>query len=147
MVRVLRVNIPVNLPNFTQLASFLHHPLPYVAEALQLQPAYCATNRGKKLCYGKKSALTLTCKTCRLSLNSTNMGKSLCHPPKFVIPFCKAKLPHTQREMEDKISLYFSRGAKEVWLCDPDGNLTFHIPADVVPQSMLFPLFPQRLET
>lgn len=54
---------------------------------------------------------------------------------------------NTHREMEDKISLYFSRGAKEVWLCDSDGNLTFHIPADVVPQSVLFPLFPQRLET
>lgn len=53
---------------------------------------------------------------------------------------------NTSREMEDKIMLYFSRGAKEVWLCDAAGNMTFHIPAEVVERSVLFPTFPQQVE-
>ncbi|HPE60049.1 MAG: Uma2 family endonuclease [Thiothrix sp.] len=52
---------------------------------------------------------------------------------------------NTNREMEDKISLYFSRGAKEVWLCDPEGRITFHIPAEVLSQSVMFPGFPQQV--
>ena len=53
---------------------------------------------------------------------------------------------NTSREMEDKIALYFSRGAKEVWLCDPDGNITFYIPAATVPHSILFPTFPTKVD-
>lgn len=49
-------------------------------------------------------------------------------------------------EMVDKISLYFSRGAKEVWLCDPEGNMTFHIPAEIVKRSLLFPTFPLKVD-
>lgn len=53
---------------------------------------------------------------------------------------------NSSREMEEKIMLYFSRGAKEVWLCDAAGNMTFHIPAEVVERSVLFPAFPQQVE-
>lgn len=53
---------------------------------------------------------------------------------------------NTDREMDDKITLYFSRGAKEVWLCTPDGNLTFYVPGEIVLQSKLFPTFPQQIE-
>jgi len=53
---------------------------------------------------------------------------------------------NTGIEMQDKISLYFSRGAKEVWLCSPEGKLTFHIPANIVEHSVLFPNFPQQVD-
>lgn len=53
---------------------------------------------------------------------------------------------NTGLEMQDKISLYFSRGAKEVWLCSPEGNLSFHIPAAVVEHSVLFPNFPTKID-
>ena len=53
---------------------------------------------------------------------------------------------NTNLEMEDKITLHFSCGAKEVWLCAPNGNMTFHIPAAIVTHSILFPDFPQKVE-
>lgn len=49
-------------------------------------------------------------------------------------------------EMQDKISLYFSRGAKETWLCSPEGQLSFYIPASLVEHSVLFPNFPQQID-
>ncbi len=33
---------------------------------------------------------------------------------------------NTQEEMMEKKDLYFSRGAREFWLCDEDGNMAFH---------------------
>ena len=42
---------------------------------------------------------------------------------------------NSQAEMTEKIALYLGKGAKEVWLCDDDGNLEFHTAAGVVADS------------
>ncbi|MGH8552073.1 MAG: Uma2 family endonuclease, partial [Methylococcales bacterium] len=33
---------------------------------------------------------------------------------------------NTREEMEEKRKLYFARGAREVWLCDENGTLSFY---------------------
>lgn len=33
---------------------------------------------------------------------------------------------NTVMEMDEKMELYFARGAKEFWICDKNGNITFH---------------------
>ncbi len=45
---------------------------------------------------------------------------------------------NTQREMEER-ELYFARGAKEVWLCDEQGGLSFYDCTGLLPCSSLFP--------
>ena len=45
----------------------------------------------------------------------------------------------TPREMAEKRALYFAQGAREVWLCDEAGGLTFHAPDGPLPASRLFP--------
>lgn len=42
-------------------------------------------------------------------------------------------------EMAEKRELYFARGAKEVWLCDEQGTLTFFDCVGEIPTSRLFP--------
>ncbi|PZN81358.1 MAG: hypothetical protein DM484_08665 [Candidatus Methylumidiphilus alinenensis] len=46
---------------------------------------------------------------------------------------------NTQQEMEEKRELYFARGAKEVWLCDEQGNLSFYDCTGPLTNSSLFP--------
>lgn len=53
---------------------------------------------------------------------------------------------NTDDEIEEKKSLYFSNGAKEVWICDPQGNIAFFIPGDTVKKSTIFPDFPVSME-
>ena len=53
---------------------------------------------------------------------------------------------NTMQEMRAKRQLYFEQGAQEVWLCDPEGRLTFFSPAGELARSALFPDFPMRIE-
>lgn len=53
---------------------------------------------------------------------------------------------NTDDEMEEKKSLYFSKGACEVWICDENGNIRFFIPGDEMKQSRIFPHFPGRIQ-
>ena len=53
---------------------------------------------------------------------------------------------NTDEEMAQKKELYFAKGAKEFWLCDEDGNLSFHSPDNQINQSILFPSFPINLK-
>lgn len=48
-------------------------------------------------------------------------------------------------EMLEKIDLYLAKGAKEVWLCDDDGNIEIHTPAGVVERSTLVVGFPSNI--
>jgi Uma2 family endonuclease len=49
-------------------------------------------------------------------------------------------------EMTEKTALYFASGAKEVWLCDDTGTMTFHVsPTETEAASRLFPAFPVKL--
>jgi Uma2 family endonuclease len=49
-------------------------------------------------------------------------------------------------EMEEKITLYLAKGAKEVWLCDLDGAVTFFSHEGQIEPSRLAPDFPARLD-
>lgn len=45
----------------------------------------------------------------------------------------------SSKEMEEKRELYFARGAREFWLCDEQGILTFYDCAGRLPASRLCP--------
>ncbi len=56
---------------------------------------------------------------------------------------------NTRAEMLEKMRLYFSGGAQEVWLCGEDGRMEFFTAASApqpVPQSLLCPDFPRQIE-
>ena len=53
---------------------------------------------------------------------------------------------NTSDEIEEKKSLYFSSGAREVWICDPQGNITFFIAGDQIEKSAIFPEFQAHME-
>ncbi|WP_038172329.1 Uma2 family endonuclease [Verrucomicrobium sp. BvORR106] len=53
---------------------------------------------------------------------------------------------NSKAEMQEKLTLYFAYGAKEVWLCDVKGKMTFHTsPSATVATSVLFPKFPTKV--
>ncbi len=49
---------------------------------------------------------------------------------------------NSKKEMDIKRALYFAAGAKEVWICDEQGALTFWNLGGRVKRSKVFPLFP-----
>ncbi|MBF0238878.1 MAG: Uma2 family endonuclease [SAR324 cluster bacterium] len=49
-------------------------------------------------------------------------------------------------KMLNKAALYFEKGAKEVWICDEQGNMSFFDPEDKLPTSRMVPDFPQYIE-
>lgn len=52
---------------------------------------------------------------------------------------------NSDAEMEMKKGLYFERGAKEVWICDISGKLSFFSPEGELPNSSLLPDFPEAV--
>ncbi len=54
---------------------------------------------------------------------------------------------NTAAQMEEKRRLYFEHGAREVWLCDEDGQMTFYVADDeeTVARSSLMPGFPPNI--
>jgi len=53
---------------------------------------------------------------------------------------------NTDNEMEDKKSLYFSMGAKEVWICSQTGEIKFYVPGEEIDTSIRFPNFLKEIE-
>lgn len=56
---------------------------------------------------------------------------------------------NTRREMLAKMTLYYAKGAQEVWLCDEAGNMEFFTALSApepVAQSVLCPGFPARID-
>lgn len=54
---------------------------------------------------------------------------------------------NTDEEIEEKRDIYFECGAKEVWLCDKGGNLSFFASSSgVIENSELFPEFPKTID-
>ncbi|MDR3569287.1 MAG: Uma2 family endonuclease [Syntrophobacteraceae bacterium] len=51
-----------------------------------------------------------------------------------------------EKAMKRKMSLYFERGAKEVWFCDDDGNMRFFNPQGELQRSELFGEFPKHID-
>ena len=54
---------------------------------------------------------------------------------------------NSQLEMAEKRMLYFEAGASEVWICDLDGSITFHVMGDERPaeKSLLCARFPTKV--
>ena len=56
---------------------------------------------------------------------------------------------NTREEMLDKMTLYYAKGAQEVWLCDEEGHMEFFTamsaPASVQ-GSDLCPQFPRQID-
>ena len=48
-------------------------------------------------------------------------------------------------EMEEKIMLYLAKGAREVWLCDEKGNVTFADHSGKLKKSKLVARFPSKV--
>ena len=54
-------------------------------------------------------------------------------------------LSNRRNEMGEKITLYLAKGAREVWLCDEKGNVTFADPTGKLKKSKLAARFPQKI--
>jgi Uma2 family endonuclease len=55
---------------------------------------------------------------------------------------------NTRQEIEEKIELYFEANAKEVWVCDILGNMSFRVGSatePAMPQSTILPTFPLHI--
>jgi Uma2 family endonuclease len=52
---------------------------------------------------------------------------------------------NSKKEMIEKRALYFEAGAKEVWLCDEDGTMSFFNVQQQLEQSQLVPAFPLKI--
>jgi len=53
---------------------------------------------------------------------------------------------NTRKEMSEKRQLYFAAGAKEVWMCNENGELSFFDAEQQLPCSLLAPEFPEKVE-
>jgi len=53
---------------------------------------------------------------------------------------------NTEDEIAEKKTLYFEKGAKEVWLCNRSGNVEYFDRAGKLAQSAFFPSFPQKID-
>ena len=54
-------------------------------------------------------------------------------------------ISNTNKEMKEKRKLYFEQGAKEVWICDEYGNVSFYDENGKLEQSHMFPNFPLKV--
>lgn len=52
---------------------------------------------------------------------------------------------NSQTEIMEKMALYFSQGALEVWLCSEQGSLNFYNKIQEITLSQLVPTFPKQL--
>lgn len=53
---------------------------------------------------------------------------------------------NTKKEMIEKRQLYFEAGAKEVWLCNENGLLSFFNAEQELTHSLLVPEFPEKVD-
>lgn len=54
-------------------------------------------------------------------------------------------ISNTEDEMKERKTLYFERGAKEVWICDEYGLMSFYNSKRKIKRSSLFPDFPNEV--
>lgn len=54
-------------------------------------------------------------------------------------------MSNSAKEMREKRKLYFEQGAKEFWICDEYGNLSFYDESGELEQSKMFPEFPEKV--
>ena len=56
---------------------------------------------------------------------------------------------NTREEMLEKMTLYYAKGAQEVWLCNESGHMEFFTALSApepVPASLLCPAFPKQID-
>lgn len=53
---------------------------------------------------------------------------------------------NSKLEIEEKITLYLAKGAHEMWVCDGQGQMTFHDHSGEIAKSKLFPRFPKKID-
>ncbi|MBA2736622.1 MAG: Uma2 family endonuclease [Pyrinomonadaceae bacterium] len=54
-------------------------------------------------------------------------------------------MSNSAKEMREKRKLYFEQGAKEFWICDEYGSLSFYDESGELEQSKMFPEFPEKV--
>ena len=76
------------------------------------------------------------------------LGEQVCFPRAPEICVEVISPGNTEAEIEEKKTLYFDAGAKEVWLCNAQGNLSFFVGGASRPAraSQLCPQFPKQIE-
>lgn len=52
---------------------------------------------------------------------------------------------NSRQEIAEKIAAYISKGAREVWVCDKNGNITFHDYSGKMKKSKLIAKFPSKI--
>jgi Uma2 family endonuclease len=52
---------------------------------------------------------------------------------------------NSKAEMLEKIDLYLAKGAREVWLCNDNGDIEIHTPAGIASQSAIISGFPVNI--
>jgi Uma2 family endonuclease len=62
-----------------------------------------------------------------------------------VAPEICVEVKSLSNTVAEKIMLFLSKGAQEVWICDKDGNITFHDHTGRIPHSKLAPAFPSKI--
>src|SRR5687768_2308920 len=76
------------------------------------------------------------------------LGNRSCFPaaPEICVEVLSPR--NTETEIEEKKALYFEAGAKEVWICDQKGKMSFYgaRSGTALKKSALSPNFPKRLE-
>ena len=55
-------------------------------------------------------------------------------------------MSNSDEEMKVKRKLYFEQGAKEFWICDEYGNMSFYNQKRKLTNSKMFPEFPDKVE-
>ncbi len=55
-------------------------------------------------------------------------------------------MSNSNYEMKEKRKLYFEQGAKEFWICDEYGNISFYNATRKLTKSKLFPEFPKKVQ-
>jgi len=55
-------------------------------------------------------------------------------------------MSNSDEKMKEKRRLYFEQGAKEFWICDEYGNMSFYSPKRKLTKSKMFPEFPNKVE-
>lgn len=58
----------------------------------------------------------------------------------------KGEITGTKGEITGKRELYFERGAREVWVCDLEGKITFYNPDGPLERSAICPKFPAQVK-
>jgi len=77
-----------------------------------------------------------------------NLGNRACFPEAPDICIEVLSPSNTQREIEEKMALYFDAGAKEVWVCSRSGAMRFYefAKSRSMKTSRLCPAFPKQVK-